>query len=111
GTTLDAHVTDFDNPHQVTAAQLGIEEDQTKAGIVAGAAFAGNPATASVTFATPFPAGTSYALLLTAVTSDDKKTASPTVVARSETGFTVTLGNGNSTHVAEVSWLARPVGE
>jgi hypothetical protein len=111
GATLDAHVTDFDNPHQVTAEQLGIEEDQTKAGIVAAAGFAGNPSTVTVSFATPFPAGTSYALLLTAVTDDDKKTASPTVLAKSEAGFTVTLGNGGSSHVVEVDWLARPVGE
>jgi hypothetical protein len=111
GATLDAHVTDFDNPHQVTAEQLGIEEDETKAGVVAAAAFSGNPSTVTVSFATPFPAGTSYALLLTAVTDDDKKTASPTVLAKSEAGFTVTLGNGGSSHVVEVDWLARPVGE
>lgn len=112
GATLDAHVVDFNNPHQVTAAQLGIDEDATKAGVVAGAAFAGTPAaTATVTFAEPFDPGTSFVVLLTAVTSDDQHTFTPNVLTKDETGFTVTLGPGPSADLVEVAWLARPVGE
>lgn len=112
GATLDAHVTDFNNPHQVTAAQLGIEEDLTKAGIVPGADFSGNPAaTATVAFAEPVPVGTTYAVVLTAVTSDGKQTFTPNVLAKSESGFTATLGTGPSADLVEVGWLARPVGE
>ncbi|MFP3939883.1 MAG: hypothetical protein ACLF0P_06215 [Thermoanaerobaculia bacterium] len=161
GATLDAHVGDFDNPHQVSAAQagadpagtaasavaghesafdhgnipsalpvpvseggtgatdatgaranLGIEEDPTKVGTVAAADFAGAPAaTATVTFAEPFPTGTSYAVVLTAVTSDAKSTFTANVVGKDETGFTVTLGLGGTTDLEEVDWLARPVGQ
>jgi hypothetical protein len=159
GATLDAHVTDFDNPHQVTASQagadpagtaagavtaheaafdhgnipsalpvpvteggtgatdaataranLGIVDDSTKAGIVPAASFAGNPALATVTFATAYPAGTSYVVELTAYTSDAKKVTTANLVARDETGFTVTLG-GAVKDLVEVDWLARPVGE
>jgi len=159
GAALDAHVTDFANPHQVTAAQagadpagaattavaaheatfdhtnipsalpvpiaeggtgatdaataranLGIEENLAKTGIVAAAAFSGNPATATVTFAEPFAAGTTYAVLLTAVTDDAKKVETPNLVAKDETGFTVTLG-AKGQNLVELDWLARPVGE
>lgn len=159
GSTLDAHVADFDNPHQVTAAQsgadpagtassvvaaheatfdhtnipsslpvaigeggtgatdaatarsnLGIEEDATKAGILAAASFSGKPAAATVTFSDPYPAGTVYVVVLTAVTSDAKKLESVNLVAKDETGFTATLG-GNGTNLVEVDWVARPVGE
>ncbi len=91
-------------------ANLGIADDPTKAGIVAAASFAGNPATAAVVFATPYPAATSYVVLLTAATSKARKTFAPSVLAKDETGFTITLG-GKSNKLVEVSWLARPVGE
>lgn len=111
GATLDAHVGDFDNPHQVTAAQVGAEPaGALKSGIVPAAAFGGSPATATVTFATAYPPGTSYALLLTSVTSDAKTTHTPTVLAKDESGFTITLGNQDK-DLVEVDWLARVVGE
>lgn len=160
GATLDAHVADLANPHQVTAAQagadpagtaaaqvtaheaafdhgnipsalpvpvaeggtgatdaataranLGIEDDPSKAGIVPAASFGGLPAaTATVTFAQPFPAGTRYVVLLTAVTSDANKLTTPNVVTQSASGFTMTLG-GPVKDLVEVGWLARPVTE
>jgi len=159
GASLDAHVADLANPHQVTAAQagadpagsasaavaaheaafdhgnipsalpvpvseggtgatdaataranLGIEEDATKAGIAPASSFAGNPALATVAFATPYPVGTSYVVELTAVTGDAKSITTPNVVAKDETGFMVTLG-GKAKDLVEVDWLARPVGE
>ena len=157
GATLAAHVADFANPHQVTAAQAGADPAgaaasavagheaafdhanipsalpvpiaeggtgatdaagaranlgiaETKAGIVAAAAFSGNPATTTVTFAEPFPAGTTYVVLLTAVTDDVKKVETPNLVAKDETGFTVTLGEKGQ-NLVELDWLARPATE
>jgi hypothetical protein len=159
GSLLDDHVADLDNPHQVTAAQVGAEpagaaasalaaheaafnhgnipsalpvpvsqggtgatdaataranleiaEDPTKAGILPAASFSGNPGTATVAFADPYPAGTSYVVLLTAVTTDAKKISTPNLLAKDETGFTVTLGS-EAKNLVEVGWLARPVGE
>lgn len=90
-------------------ANLGIV--QSKAGIVAAASFTGNPAaTATVTFASPYPAGTEYAVLATAFTSDAKKVIVVNLTAKDETGFTLTLGE-KAIDLVEVSWLARPVGE
>jgi hypothetical protein len=128
GATLDAHVADLDNPHQVTAAQAGADPAGTaaalvaaheaafdhvtvKAGVLPAAAFGGLPRVAAVSFVTPFPAGTSYAVVLTAVTDDDKKTVTPNVLAKDESGFTVTVGLGDSSSLAAVDWLARPVDE
>lgn len=108
GAVLDAHVVDFANPHQVTAAQIGLPA--TKAGILPAASFAGNPATASVTFTTPYPPGTDYVVELTAFTSDAKSTTTPNLLAKDETGFTVTLGD-KVKDLVEVDWFTRPVGE
>ncbi|HEX6201410.1 MAG TPA: hypothetical protein VF100_00320 [Thermoanaerobaculia bacterium] len=90
-------------------ANLGISAGGTKAGIVPASSFAGNPATATVAFADPFPAGTVYAVLLTAVTADGRTLTAPNVLAKGETGFTITVGG--KSNLVEVGWLARPVGE
>jgi hypothetical protein len=158
GAALDAHIASLNNPHNVTAAQLGAEPAGTamatvaahqatfnhanlpsalpvplteggtgatdaataranlglvesKAGLVDAADFSpGATATATVTFATPYPAGTYYAVLLTAVTDLETVTFSPTAISVNETGFTITLG-GPSNNLLKVSWLTRPVGE
>lgn len=88
-------------------ANLGIVE--IRSGNLPASAFAGAPAaTAAVVFDQPYPAGTDYVVLLTAVTGDAKQTATPNVVAKDETGFTVTLG-GPVRDLVEVGWLAREV--
>jgi|GEM_PF-6140768 len=157
GALLDSHVADFNNPHQVTAAQAGADPAgtaaaavdgheatfdhtnipsalpvpvaeggtgatdaatardnlgivQSRAGIIPAASFAGNPATASVTFASPYPAGTQYVVMATAYTSDAKKLTTVNVSAKNETGFTLTLG-AKVEDLVEVDWLARPVGQ
>lgn len=95
-------------------ANLGIEDDLTKAGVVPASAFSGNPATATVTFAEPFPASTSFVVLLTPVTNDgNKKLVVVNVLDRSATGFTVVRDPalGSADPLVEVGWLARPVGE
>ncbi|MEM7588013.1 MAG: hypothetical protein AAF560_31785 [Acidobacteriota bacterium] len=161
---LAGHVGDFNNPHQVTAAQvgadpagtgataaaaaitaheaafnhanipsalpvpvaqggtgatdaaaaraaLGITDDPTKVGIVAQSEFStGGNATATVTFATPFAAGTSYAVSLTAYSDRVGRTFAPTLLAKDENGFTIGLG-ARANRLVEVNWMARPVTE
>ncbi len=94
-------------------ANLGIEGNLTKAGIVPASAFSGNPATATVTFAEPFPGSTSFVVLLTPVTNDGKKLVAVNVLDKSPTGFTVVRDSspGGGDPLVEVGWLARPVGE
>lgn len=131
GSTLDAHVADLANPHQVTAAQVGADPSGTaaieaasavtthetaydhgpleaKAGKLWSGQFSGNPAKASVTFATPFPSGTNYIVLLTANTKSDGKAFKTAVRVQNDSGFTITLG-GNSTNLHFVAWLAYPL--
>ncbi|MEM7586730.1 MAG: cellulose binding domain-containing protein, partial [Acidobacteriota bacterium] len=87
-------------------ANLGIEEDQSQTGIVSAAAFQGSPATASVTFASPYAVGTTYAVLLTAISSDPSNLVTANVIALDETGFTVAVSDTGS--LSAVSWMARP---
>ncbi|MEM7588227.1 MAG: hypothetical protein AAF560_32865 [Acidobacteriota bacterium] len=161
---LSAHTSDFNNPHQVTAAQvgadpagtadtavavalalhestfnhanipsalpvpvdqggtgatdaaaaraaLGIEEDATKVGIVAQIEFVGGARpTATVLFATPFPAGTSYAVTMSAYSSNVSTTFAPSLLSKDENGFTIALGAPKN-QLVEVNWMARPVTE
>ena len=91
-------------------ANLGIEDDPTQTGILLPSAFSGNPATAAVSFSTPYAAGTDYVVLLTAFSSTIGSTPTPSLIAKSETGFTVSL-NGALSDLVEVNWMARPVTE
>ena len=88
-------------------ANLGIAEDETQNGVLPYPAFSGSPATATVTFASAFPAGTTYSVLLTALSNDVNSPLSAYLVAKDETGFTVAL-NGSLDNLVELDWMARP---
>ncbi|MEM7356327.1 MAG: cellulose binding domain-containing protein, partial [Acidobacteriota bacterium] len=88
-------------------ANLGIVDDPTQVGLLAAAAFGGSPATASVTFETPYAAGTTYAVLLTPINSDPSNLVTANVIALDETGFTVAV-SGNTASLTAVSWMVRP---
>ena len=131
GSTLDAHLADVANPHLVTAAQVGADPSGTaaaeataavaahesaynhgpleaKRGRIWAGNFSGNPAMATATFNTPFPAGTNYIVLLTANTNSDSKVFKPTVRTQDTSGFTITLG-GSSSSLNFVAFLAYPL--
>lgn len=94
-------------------SNLGIEEDVTKVGILPASAFSGNPATATVTFAEPVPASTTFVVLLTPVTNDARKLVAVSLLDKNTTGFTVVRDSAprGGEPLVEVGWLARPVGE
>ncbi len=90
-------------------ANLGIEDDPTQVGMVLATAFAGNPgspATATVTFDTPYPAGTSYVVQLTAFSKNPAQSLIPNVIAKDENGFTLTAG-GDLADLMAIDWIAR----
>lgn len=109
GATLDAHVADLDNPHEVTAEQIGVPS--TKAGIVPISSFSGSgsPYSASVTFATAFPSGTDYVVVLTTVATNGTNFRKVSALDKSESGFTILLPNLSD--LEAVDWFVRPVGE
>ncbi len=88
-------------------ANLGISADETKNGVVPFPAFAGSPATATVTFDSAFAAGTSYSVALTALSNDVGQPLSAYLVAKDEAGFTIAL-DGSLDALTSVDWLARP---
>lgn len=76
----------------------------TKAGVIAGGAFAGSPKKYAVVFSTPF-ADATYVL---AVTSTDSR--SWTYESKTANGFTLNA-NAAAVLVGEVSWTAMVAGE
>ena len=98
------------NDAATARANLGIEDDPTRTGLVFPASFSGTPATATVGFASPYPAGTSYVVMLTTFSQDPAQPVQASLIAKSESGFTVVL-DGPATGLVEVGWLARPVTE
>ena len=92
-------------------ANLGIEDDPTQVGMVLATAFSNNtgssnPATATVTFDTPYPAGTSYVVQLTAFSKNPAQSLTPNVIAKDENGFTLTAG-GDLADLMAIDWIAR----
>ncbi len=132
GAALDAHLADSNNPHNVTAAQIGAEEAgtaaaliaaheaaydhgrlnlvQPKAGIAYDTDFFGNPASAVIEFATPFPAGTHYSVTVTVVVADQSKSFVANVSHVTDSGFEIFLDDGID-YLSRVNWIAHPVTE
>lgn len=76
-----------------------------KAGNVLGSAFAGNPKTATVTFATPF-ADTNYAI---SISSDTNRTW--TWQSKTASGFTINANSNTAFNTGNVNWIAQENGE
>ncbi len=88
-------------------ANLGIEDDPSKTGILLAGSFTGDPATATVTFDTAYSAGTTYAVLLTPFSNDVAQSLTPRLISKDENGFSFALG-GDLSALVEVGWMARP---
>lgn len=80
-----------------------------KVGFELQAAFAGNPKTVSVVFATPYT-DANYSVELTCVTSIHVQ-FSPSVENKLATGFTINMGSNNINGLAQVDWVTAPYGE
>lgn len=94
-------------------ANLGIEDDPTRTGILLPGSFSGDPAagvpaTATVVFEEAYAPGTTYAVLLTAMSSDASTPVTPFLTAKSESGFTVAVPASASGALVELDWMARP---
>jgi len=82
-----------------------------KAGIVPAASFAGNPKTATVAFATPYP-DTNYSVTHVIYTNGLANAAYiATIENKTVNGFDLSLHTGNIGNVIDVEWITRPVGE
>lgn len=76
----------------------------TQAGIVTGSSFSGTPTlTLPIVFATPFPAGYTYAISVAGTSNRDWG-----YINKSNTGFTIDSGAITS-FTSEVSWIAVPI--
>jgi hypothetical protein len=97
---LTAHLAGIDN------AIAGVASDDTKAGTVLNAGFAGNPKQATVTFATAYP-DANYSVELTPLSTSSRRF----VVAadnKTTTGFTITISANNITGLTAVDWFTKP---
>lgn len=92
-------------------ATVASASDAVKAGVIPANAFSVKRPTASVVYAAPYAPNTSYVVMLTVVTKDGRRPPAAIVVAKSATGFTVTLGASSTKYVDEVQWFTRTVGE
>jgi hypothetical protein len=97
---LTAHLAGIDN------ALAGVSSDDTKAGTVLNATFAGNPKQATVTFNTAY-ASANYAVECTVLATSNKSYV-VTVDAKTTTGFTIKIGANNITNLTAVDWFTKP---
>lgn len=80
-----------------------------KVGYELQAAFAGNPKTVAVVFATAY-SNTNYTVELTCETSFHVQ-FSPAVENKLNTGFTINMGANNINGLVQVDWITAPYGE
>jgi hypothetical protein len=97
---LTAHLAGIDN------ALAGVASDDSKAGTVLNATFAGNPKQATVTFNTAY-ASANYAVECTVLATSNKSYV-VTVDAKTTTGFTIKIGANNITNLTAVDWFTKP---
>lgn len=97
---LTAHLAGIDN------ALAGVASDDSKAGTVLNASFAGNPKQATVTFNTAF-ATANYAIEATVLATSNKSYV-VTIDSKATTGFTIKIGANNIANLTAVDWFAKP---
>lgn len=97
---LTAHLAGIDD------ALAGVASDDTKAGTVLNASFAGNPKQASVVFTTAY-ADTNYSVELTQRTGGSKQ-YSYAIIAKATTGFTIQIASNNISDLTAVDWFTKP---
>ncbi|MDG2303971.1 MAG: hypothetical protein P8R42_04820 [Candidatus Binatia bacterium] len=107
-TAIDTHVGDTSNPHNVTAAQLGIPSGpggDLQAGILEQSDFTttGSPRTAEVTFSSPRTQP--YVLVLGLVSKNAKLLGNATILEQRADGFTVGMPKTNMRKLVQLNWM------
>ena len=107
-TAIDTHVGDTSNPHNVTAAQLGITSGpggDLQAGILEPSDFTkkGAPRTAEVTFSSPRTSP--YVVVLGLVSKNSKLLGDATILEQRADGFTVGMPQTNMKKLVQLNWM------
>ena len=110
---LATHVADTNNPHGVTAEQLGLSGGglgDAQAGIIGSAEFVlsrGQPAVVEVVLDPPIAGD--YVVSLTNVTNTPRKTLRSVVSGKTSNGFTINVIRQGFDALEEVNWAAIPL--
>ena len=112
---LATHVADTNNPHGVTAEQLGLSGGGgglggAQAGIIESAEFVlnrGQPAVVEVVLDPPIDGD--YVVSITNVTDSPRKTLRSAVSAKTSNGFTISVIRQGFDTLEEVNWSAIPL--
>ena len=110
---LATHVADTNNPHGVTAEQLGLSGGglgDAQAGIIGSAEFVlsrGQPAVVEVVLDPPIAGD--YVVSLTNVTNTPRKTLRSVVSGKTSNGFTISVIRQGFDALEEVNWAAIPL--